>query len=212
MNRTGDSPGRRRVPPAAGVIPPQTPPTAGTDGILGNRRGTRRTDGEHDRKRRRAGDRSGPPVQRRWRGPDPLASAHDALGREEEAAGLYRRALAAGLPGGRRRRAVIQLASTLRNLGRTEESVTLLTAERDLRSDELDDAVAAFLSLALADAGREREAVALALTALVPHLPEYRRSLTHYARARADGGTASDTVRSAVPGPLSAHPRAASGS
>ncbi|MGY1452091.1 tetratricopeptide repeat protein [Streptomyces sp. SS8] len=49
------------------------------------------------------------------------------------------------------------------------------------------DAVAAFLSLALTDAGREREAAALALTALVPHLPEYRRSLTHYARALTAG-------------------------
>ncbi|WP_101254013.1 tetratricopeptide repeat protein [Streptomyces barkulensis] len=116
-----------------------------------------------------------------------LASAHDALDHEEEAAALYRRALAAGLPGGRRRRAVIQLASTLRNLGRAEESIALLVNERKACSDELDDAVAAFLSLALADAGREREAAALALTALVPHLPEYRRSLTHYARALTTG-------------------------
>ncbi|MFP8961571.1 tetratricopeptide repeat protein [Streptomyces nanhaiensis] len=116
-----------------------------------------------------------------------LASAHDALDREEEAAALYRRALAAGPPGGRRRRAVIQLASTLRNLGRVEESIALLTTERETCSDELDDAVTAFLSLALVDAGREREAAALALTALVPHLPEYRRSLTHYARALTAG-------------------------
>ncbi|SFL64020.1 tetratricopeptide repeat protein [Streptomyces pini] len=141
-----------------------------------------------------------------------LASAHDALGREEGAAALYRRALAAGLPDGRRRRAVIQLASTLRNLGRTEESIALLTAERELRSDELDDAVTAFLSLALADAGREREAAALALTALVPHLPEYRRSLTYYARALTTGdGARPGSGTAAVPGPPSAHTRAAPG-
>ncbi|MEE1939590.1 tetratricopeptide repeat protein [Streptomyces sp. TRM 70361] len=112
-----------------------------------------------------------------------LASAHDATDHEEEAAALYRRALAAGLPAGRRRRAVVQLASTLRNLGRAGESVALLTADREAASDELDDAVVAFLALALADTGREREGLALTLAALAPHLPEYGRSLTHYARS-----------------------------
>ena len=116
-----------------------------------------------------------------------LASAHDALDHEEEAAALYRRALAAGLPGKRRRRAVIQLASTLRNLGRSGESVAMLTAERDAVSDELDGAVTAFLALSLVDAGREREAAALALAALSSHLPEYGRSLSHYARALTRG-------------------------
>ena len=95
----------------------------------------------------------------------------------------YRRALAAGLDPVRRRRASIQLASSLRNLGEIDESVALLEAERRRGSDELDDAVLGFLALALADAGREREAVALALTALAPHLPRYQRSLANYARA-----------------------------
>ena len=66
---------------------------------------------------------------------------------------MYRRALELGLEGERRRRAVIQMASSLRNLGRPEESVALLTAERDAGSDALDDAVAVFLALALADVG-----------------------------------------------------------
>ncbi len=60
--------------------------------------------------------------------------------------------------GERRRRAMIQLASSLRNLGRPEESVALLTTELDAGSDHLDDAVRAFLALALTDVGREREA------------------------------------------------------
>ena len=115
-----------------------------------------------------------------------LAGANDSTGRPEEAAPLYRQALAAGLSGERRRRAVIQLASTLRNLGEAEESVALLTAEREVASDELDDAVAAFLALALVDTGREREAVALALEALSRHLPRYNRSLGNYARALMD--------------------------
>jgi tetratricopeptide (TPR) repeat protein len=112
-----------------------------------------------------------------------LASAHDSTGHEAEAAPLYRQALASGLSGTRRRRAVIQLASTLRNLGRAEESVALLTREREAGPDALDDAVLAFLALALADTGREREALALALGALSRHLPRYNRSLARYAEA-----------------------------
>ena len=112
-----------------------------------------------------------------------LASAHDSTGRPRQAAPLYRQALAAGLTGERRRRAVIQLASTLRNLGQAEDSAALLSAEREAGSDELDDAVAAFLALALADTGREREAAALALTALSRHVTRYNRSLASYAKA-----------------------------
>lgn len=115
------------------------------------------------------------------------ASAHDSTGYPQQAAPLYRQALAARLTGERRRRAVIQLASTLRNLGQAEESVALLSAEREAGSDHLDDAVAAFLSLALIDIGREREAAALALTALSRHLPRYNRSLANYARGLGDG-------------------------
>lgn len=111
-----------------------------------------------------------------------LAGAHDSIGNEDEAAALYRRAFDAGLEPPLRRRAVIQYASTLRNLGRPDESVALLTAERDAGSDELDDALAAFLALALTDSGREREAVGVALAALAPHLPRYNRSLTNYAQ------------------------------
>ena len=110
-----------------------------------------------------------------------LGAANDSTGRPDEAVPLYRQALAAGLTGERRRRAVIQLASSLRNLGRPEESVALLEAEREAGSDALDDAVAAFLALALVDTGRERDAVALALTALARHLPRYTRSLAAYA-------------------------------
>ena len=115
-----------------------------------------------------------------------LASAHDSIGNEEQAAPLYRAALAAGLPSGKRRQAVIQMASTIRNLGEIEESIALLRAERDAGSDELDDAVVAFLALALADAGREREGLSLALGALAGHLPLYSRSLANYAMALND--------------------------
>lgn len=110
------------------------------------------------------------------------AASFDSTGHPDLAVPLYRQALERGLTGERRRRAMIQLASSLRNLGLPEESVALLTAELDADSDHLNDAVRAFLALAMVDTGRDREAVSLALTALAPHLPRYQRSLANYAR------------------------------
>jgi hypothetical protein len=114
------------------------------------------------------------------------ACSFDSTGHSDVAVPLYREALAAGLTGyRRRRRATIQLASSLRNLDRSAESVELLTAELatpvDAEAATLDDAVRGFLALALTDVGRAPEAVSLALTALAPHLPRYQRSLAAYA-------------------------------
>jgi tetratricopeptide (TPR) repeat protein len=110
------------------------------------------------------------------------ACALDSTGRSDQAVPLYRQALAVGLHDARRRRAVIQMSSSLRNLGQAAESVALLRAEQAAGSDDLDDAVSAFLALALVDTGSEREAVSLALTALARHLPRYQRSLVNYAQ------------------------------
>lgn len=111
-----------------------------------------------------------------------LASAYDSTGYPEKAVPLYEQALAAGLAGEHRRRAVIQLASSLRNLGHPDVTVAMLVDERGRGSDHLSDAVDAVLALALADIGREREALSLALTALAPHLPRYQGSVKNYAR------------------------------
>lgn len=110
------------------------------------------------------------------------ACARDSTGHSDLAVPLYRRALSLGLHGVRRRRAVIQLSSSLRNTGCSAESVSLLTAEREAASDDLDDAVVTVLALALADVGREREAASLALEALSRHLVRYQRSMANYAR------------------------------
>ncbi len=99
------------------------------------------------------------------------AASLDSTGHSDVAVPLYRQALECGLTGERRRRAVIQLASSLRNLGQPGESIALLTTELDAGSDRLDDAVRAFLALALVDTGREREAVSLALAALAHTYP-----------------------------------------
>jgi hypothetical protein len=61
------------------------------------------------------------------------------------------------------------------------KAAELLAAEFGAASDELDGAVLAFLALALADLGREREALSHSLTALSRCLPRYNRSLARYA-------------------------------
>jgi tetratricopeptide (TPR) repeat protein len=113
-------------------------------------------------------------------------SAYDSTGHADRAVPLYAAALDAGLVGERRRRAVIQMASSLRNLGNPQEALALLTAEADAASDHLDGAVATFRALALVDLGREREAAAVALTALSRHLPRYNRSVARYAQQLTD--------------------------
>jgi hypothetical protein len=110
------------------------------------------------------------------------AASLDSTGHSDLAVPLYERALVGGLAGERRRRAVIQMASSLRNVGRSQESVELLTAEAARVSDHLDDAVKTVLALALTDVGREREAVSIAVAALAAHLPRYQRSMANYAR------------------------------
>jgi tetratricopeptide (TPR) repeat protein len=120
------------------------------------------------------------------------ACALDSTGHSDLAVPLYREALAAGVTGERRRRSVIQLASSLRNLGRSQESVALLTDELAQPSDHLDDAAKAVLALALTDVGREREAVSLAVGALAPHLPRYQRSMADYARLLVEPDPAAD--------------------
>lgn len=112
------------------------------------------------------------------------AGARDSAGLEVEAEPLYRESLANGLDGSERVQAHIQLASTVRNLGRPLEAIDLLDAiEPD--AGELHDAVVAFRALALVDAGDARRAASDALAALASHLPRYRVSLAAYAAALA---------------------------
>jgi tetratricopeptide (TPR) repeat protein len=108
-------------------------------------------------------------------------AAHDSTGKPALAVALYEAALHAGLNGLRRRRAVIQMASSLRNLGNAGRAEQMLRAELALPQDELTEAVRAFLALALVDLGHEREAVAVSLQALSSYLPRYNRSLARYA-------------------------------
>ncbi|AGL19539.1 tetratricopeptide repeat protein [Actinoplanes sp. N902-109] len=110
------------------------------------------------------------------------ACSLDSTGHSDLAVPLYERALADGLTGYRRRRAAIQLASSLRTIGDLDRSIAILEEERRAPGDELDDALAAVYALTLAHAGREREGVSVAVTALAKHLPRYQRSSANYAR------------------------------
>ena len=112
------------------------------------------------------------------------AGARDSAGLEEEAEPLYRAAIAAGLPEDEHGQAVIQLASTIRNLGRADESLELVRVEFAGRPDHpYADAAAAMEALALASLGRPTEGLSVTIHALVKHMPRYHRSMHAYADA-----------------------------
>jgi tetratricopeptide (TPR) repeat protein len=110
------------------------------------------------------------------------ASVRDYVGLEHEAEPLYRRALELGLEDPRRPQAVIQLASTLRNLGKHDEAIDLLRGRlAEFPDDEWSGPAAAFLALALASSGDDKAAASVALTALADYLPAYGNSVRSYA-------------------------------
>ena len=118
------------------------------------------------------------------------AGARDSAGRPAEAVALYRRALALGLDEEHRPQCVIQLASSLRNLGEYDDALAVIRAEEQLSADgPYRDAVAAVHALILASAGRPAQGLSVALLALVPHLPRYHRSMTAYAHEIAETDT-----------------------
>jgi tetratricopeptide (TPR) repeat protein len=121
------------------------------------------------------------------------ASVRDYLGLEPEAEPLYRRALELGLDEEHRPQAVVQLASSVRNLGDIDEALRLIESEhRDHPGAPYRDEVAAFLALALVSAGDARRGASVALTALAPHLRRYTRSMTAYAAALVPADSASE--------------------
>ncbi|MBW8779418.1 MAG: tetratricopeptide repeat protein [Vitreoscilla sp.] len=117
------------------------------------------------------------------------ACARDTAGIEGEAEPLYRAALASGaLDPYRHARASIQLGSTLKHLGRLDDSERLLLAQLARCQAEgpgaaLFDEVRAVLAFTWIAQGRTLEAAAIALETLAPHLSRYNRSMAANARA-----------------------------
>ena len=113
-----------------------------------------------------------------------LGGAHDSTGHEAEAAQYYQRAFDAGLAEPHLSQVTIQHASTLRNLGRHDESIALLRDHFGSRpGHELAGAASVFIALALATSGRERDAVVELIRTVQPTLPRYHRSVAAYADA-----------------------------
>ena len=108
-----------------------------------------------------------------------LASFHDFLGLEPEAIPIYKQAMHSGLAGVKREKAVIQLASSLRKVGKPDEAAALL--ESTTFSVETETAAKAFLALAHLDAGNASKALSIALLELYPTGGPYERSIKLYA-------------------------------
>lgn len=115
-----------------------------------------------------------------------LGGAYDFLGREEVAIAHYERVLAMGverLPNEEQPKLYLQMGSTLRNLGRLEESRDLFL--RGLRIYPDFNALRAFLALTEYSMGHFQEAAKLWLDCLVegstdPSIQRYARSLRGY--------------------------------
>jgi tetratricopeptide (TPR) repeat protein len=87
-----------------------------------------------------------------------VGGSYDTAGEEDTAAGYYERALSAGLDGDARRRCLLQYGSTLRNLGRFDESLAVLDRARAEFPDS--ESVQVWHALSLHAAGRSDAAVA----------------------------------------------------
>ena len=107
--------------------------------------------------------------------------AQDSTGHPDAAEPLYRAAIAAGLPDDERAQCTIQLASSLRNLGRADESLALLRDAQPYPPYAV--ATAAITALTLASLDRPREGLAALLREVAPTLPRYQRSMRAYADA-----------------------------
>jgi predicted Zn-dependent protease len=125
------------------------------------------------------------------------AYALDRQGDEHGAIRHYDAAWELGVPDDRRRRFVVGYGSTLRNVGRTDEAIVLLTEE--VSRDPEYPALAAFLALALHSAGHRAAALATMLGCLLDvadrksgdsghPLDGYQRALGDYYRELIDEG------------------------
>jgi len=111
------------------------------------------------------------------------AWVHDSMGLEEEAVEHYEAALAGELTEGEARGAYLGLGSTLRTLGRDEDSDRVLRAGIERFPDF--PALRAFHAMTLYNLGRPRDAVQQLLEVLLevsdePSIERYRRALTAY--------------------------------
>lgn len=126
-----------------------------------------------------------------------VGGAYDTDGQEALALDLYERALAAGLGGDLRRRCLLQQGSTLRNLGRTEESLAVFARARQQHPDSI--ALGAFEALSLHAAGRPDRALATLLLLLADRVDD--AELQRYRAALRGNAAYLESLDGAEPGP-----------
>lgn len=97
-----------------------------------------------------------------------IGGAHDTAGHEEIALGFYEQAMAEGLDGDLRRRCFLQYGSTLRNLGRIDDSVAVFARARAEFPSSV--SLGAFEALTQHAAGRPNSAIATLLILLAEHV------------------------------------------
>lgn len=104
-----------------------------------------------------------------------VGGSYDTAGEEQTALGYYEAALAAGLSGDTLRKCLMQYGSTLRILGRHEESLAAL--DRALEGWPESPSVRAFHALAMHAAGRSDGAVGELLGLVADHIrtPDVQR-------------------------------------
>jgi tetratricopeptide (TPR) repeat protein len=98
-----------------------------------------------------------------------VGGAYDTDGQEETALGYYRRAMAAGLEGRRLRQCFLQLGSTLRNLGRLDESLAVFDEGIALFPES--ESLGLFRALTLHAMGRPSAALGAVLTVIADRFP-----------------------------------------
>lgn len=97
-----------------------------------------------------------------------VGGAYDTAGDETTALGFYQRAMTGGLDGDVLRRCYVQYGSTLRNLGRLDESVTVFAQAR--REFPNSVALGAFEALSLYAAGHVNTALGSLLALIADHV------------------------------------------
>lgn len=108
-----------------------------------------------------------------------LACAFDYAGREEEAAPHYQTAIELGVSGENLKGTYLGYGSTLRNLGRFDHSVEILTKGCAVFPDYIP--MRAFLALSLHSAGKSQQAVVELLESLLTYdMDGYERALRYY--------------------------------
>ena len=104
-----------------------------------------------------------------------VGGSYDTAGQEQIAVEYYTRALDLGLDGDLRRRCLLQLASTLRNLDRVAESLAMF--DKAITEYPDSSSLKVFKALTLHASARANAAFALLLTTIADHLdsPEIAR-------------------------------------